>query len=76
MVVKPDTIIIKNDGKMREVEGLETYVKCYKGTQQEQVLLEENGVQFVAPILQGQKTGWFYDHRMTRARMSAYMYKV
>ncbi len=30
----------------------------------EWVALEENGVKFEAPVLAGQKTGWFYDHRM------------
>lgn len=73
LALNPDTIIIKNDGKMREVEGLETYVKCYKGDMQDVVHLEENGVQFNAPIEAGQKTGWFYDHRMARARMVDYV---
>ncbi|HSX20680.1 MAG TPA: class I SAM-dependent rRNA methyltransferase [Gammaproteobacteria bacterium] len=72
-LVNPDTIIVKNDGKMREVEGLESYVKFYKGQETPNVQLEENGVQFIAPILQGQKTGWFYDHRMTRARLAVYV---
>jgi 23S rRNA (cytosine1962-C5)-methyltransferase len=31
--------------------------------------LRENGVNLVAPLLTGQKTGWFYDHRENRARM-------
>jgi 23S rRNA (cytosine1962-C5)-methyltransferase len=34
--------------------------------------LQENGVAFAAPVLQGQKTGWFYDHRMARARLRDY----
>ena len=39
----------------------------------EWVALEENGVKFEAPVLQGQKTGWFYDHRMNRARLAPYV---
>ncbi|MDB5997559.1 MAG: SAM-dependent methyltransferase [Pseudomonas sp.] len=31
-----------------------------------------NGVKFEAPVIQGQKTGWFYDHRMNRARLAPY----
>ena len=34
--------------------------------------LEENGVRFEVP-LGGQKTGWFYDHRENRARMTRYV---
>ena len=32
----------------------------------ELVNLEENGVSFQAPVMEGQKTGWFYDHRLNR----------
>ncbi len=72
-VINPQQILVKNDGKMRAVEGLESYVLWKKGTETEHATLEENGVKFSVPILQGQKTGWFYDHRMTRARMSHYV---
>jgi len=37
------------------------------------VELEENGVRFLAPVFEGQKTGWFYDHRMSRARLAAWV---
>ena len=39
----------------------------------ERVALEENGVRFEAPVHSGQKTGWFYDHRMNRARLAPYV---
>tara|TARA_R110001583_G_scaffold20287_2_gene78392 strand:+ start:6252 stop:6932 length:681 start_codon:yes stop_codon:yes gene_type:complete len=29
--------------------------------------LIENGTRFMAPVIDGQKTGWFYDHRENRA---------
>ena len=32
------------------------------------VEIEENGTRFEVPLLSGQKTGWFYDHRVNRAR--------
>ncbi|MDW7746288.1 class I SAM-dependent rRNA methyltransferase, partial [Halomonas sp.] len=38
-----------------------------KGELPDRVLMEENGVRFVAPVLDGQKTGWFFDHRVNRA---------
>lgn len=72
-MIKPESIILKNDGKMREVEGLESYVKCIKGVEQLEVELVENNVKFIVPIQQGQKTGWFYDHRIARARMRDYV---
>ena len=65
-LVQPKGILLKNDGKMRTVEGLESYVKVAYGEVPDQVLLVENGVTFEAPLMTGQKTGWFYDHRPNR----------
>ncbi len=65
-VIKPSQIIFKNNGKMREVEALPSYVEAVHGEVPALVELEENGVRFLAPVKDGQKTGWFYDHRDTR----------
>lgn len=72
-VCKPKSIVFKNDGKLRQVEGMESYVETALGDDIEEAELEENGVRFVAPIVKGQKTGWFYDHRMGRARLEPYV---
>jgi 23S rRNA (cytosine1962-C5)-methyltransferase len=48
---------------------LEKYVEVVHGEIGDEVELIENGVKFVAPILTGQKTGWFFDHRPARARL-------
>ncbi len=70
--LKPRSILVKNDGKMRESEGLESYVEQAVGELQDAELVE-NGVQFLAPVEQGQKTGWFYDHRLGRAALKPYV---
>ncbi|MDA1107638.1 MAG: class I SAM-dependent rRNA methyltransferase [Proteobacteria bacterium] len=66
-VLNPDVILLRNDNTMRALEGLPSYVETAHGTAAECLLLEENGVRFEAPLLHGQKTGWFYDHRINRA---------
>ncbi len=71
-VVKPSGILFKNDSAARDAEGLERYVETVFGLVPEWVALEENGVKFEAPVIAGQKTGWFYDHRMNRARLAPY----
>ncbi|WP_148861688.1 class I SAM-dependent rRNA methyltransferase [Marinobacter fonticola] len=71
-LVHPRSIVFKNDGKMREVEGLDSYVAAAHGDIPEVLQVEENGVRFEAPLADGQKTGWFYDHRMNRRRLQAY----
>ncbi|SBS36581.1 Ribosomal RNA large subunit methyltransferase I [Marinomonas spartinae] len=71
-VIKPSAILLKNDGKMRQIEGLETYVEEAFGTVPELVFLQENDVLFQAPVWDGQKTGWFYDHRENRKTMQGF----
>ncbi|TBW55884.1 class I SAM-dependent rRNA methyltransferase [Marinobacter halodurans] len=71
-LVHPRSIVFKNDGKMRDVEGLDSYVSAAMGELPDQLVVEENGVRFRAPLATGQKTGWFYDHRMNRRRLQAY----
>ena len=72
-VLKPSGILFKNDSAARDAEGLERYVDTVFGVVPEWVPLVENGVQFEAPVMEGQKTGWFYDHRMNRARLKPYV---
>ncbi|GGY79184.1 class I SAM-dependent rRNA methyltransferase [Marinobacter zhanjiangensis] len=71
-LVHPTAIILKNDGKMRSVEGLPSYVEQLDGEPVETLQVRENGVRFEVPLSGGQKTGWFYDHRMNRERLQHY----
>ena len=72
-VIKPQTILLRNDSSSRELEGLELYSETVLGTLAEHVELEENNTCFVTSLEHGQKTGWFYDHRMNRQRMQQYV---
>jgi 23S rRNA (cytosine1962-C5)-methyltransferase len=72
-VLKPSGVLFKNDSAARDAEGLPRYVETVFGVVPEWVALEENGVKFEAPVMEGQKTGWFYDHRMNRARLAPYV---
>lgn len=67
-VVSPRCIVLKNDGKLRAVEGLPEYVEVVQGALEDNCApLIENDTRFMAPVIDGQKTGWFYDHRENRA---------
>ncbi len=68
-VLNPTHIIAKNEAAAREIEGMERYTKALKGDLVDEVSLTENGARFVAPLAEGQKTGWFYDHRSARQAM-------
>lgn len=65
-VCQPRGIIFKNDSLARDIEGLEECVDVH-GSVPDWLELEENGVIMTAPLKDGQKTGWFYDHRENRA---------
>ena len=72
-VVKPRAILLRNDSSMRAMENLPSYIETAHGEIPEWLALEENGLRFEAPLARGQKTGWFFDHRMNRARAAAYV---
>jgi 23S rRNA (cytosine1962-C5)-methyltransferase len=72
-LTRPSGILLRADSPSRENEGLERFVRPAAGTVPDSVSLRENGVRFHVPILAGQKTGWFYDHRMNRDRLRRYV---
>ena len=72
-VLKPGGILLKNDGTSRKLEELSEYVEVAYGEVPDEAELEENGVRFLAPVMKGQKTGWFYDHRLNRDRLRHYV---
>jgi len=72
-VIKPTSILLRNNSPVRTTENLTSYVEAAYGEPPEQITLEENGINFIAAIKTGQKTGWFYDQRCNRARLAAYV---
>lgn len=72
-VLQPTAILWRNDSSARDLENLPRYVESAFGEPPENVILEENNVRFQTSLWQGQKTGWFYDHRENRAKMRHYV---
>lgn len=70
-VLKPQSLLLRNDSPTRKLEGLETYVRPIAGALEGPLALEENGVRFLADPREGQKTGWFFDQRENRARVAS-----
>lgn len=68
----PRTLVLRNDSPARTLEGLGLYVETI-GDPLERLEVRENGVRFEVPLAEGQKTGWFYDHRENRARLRRYV---
>ena len=70
-LLNPTAIILKNDNRQRQLEGLSQESEVVYGQLPENIIIEENGAQFKVDILEGQKTGWFYDHRSSRAYLAS-----
>ncbi|MCE9507947.1 MAG: class I SAM-dependent rRNA methyltransferase [Alphaproteobacteria bacterium] len=67
-LVKPQAIVLKNDTAAREMEGLEQSVRVASGSMPAGgVTIVENETQFHVDVVEGQKTGWFFDQRENRA---------
>ncbi|MFZ2313691.1 MAG: class I SAM-dependent rRNA methyltransferase, partial [Methylobacter sp.] len=67
----PEAIILKNDNSQRQLEGLSMESEIAYGKLPDPIIIEENGAQFKIDIMGGQKTGWFYDHRSSRAQLAS-----
>jgi 23S rRNA (cytosine1962-C5)-methyltransferase len=71
--LQPAGVLLRGDSRSRREQGLSTDSEVVHGDVPQQVPFEENGVRFSAPVFDGQKTGWFYDHRLSRARLAAWV---
>lgn len=69
-VLKPRSIVWKNDSSARAVEGLSEAVEVVGMPITGPVEVREGGLVFHADLLEGQKTGWFYDQRSNRDRLA------
>jgi 23S rRNA (cytosine1962-C5)-methyltransferase len=66
-VLKPATVVLRNDSPARSLEGLEPETRIVRGAVEGPFRVRENGCDFLADLSGGQKTGWFFDQRPNRA---------
>ena len=69
-LLQPRAILLKNDNPQRQLEGLSMETELIYGELPEQLIIEENNAHYKIDILKGQKTGWFFDHRSSRAQLA------
>jgi 23S rRNA (cytosine1962-C5)-methyltransferase len=66
-LLNPVSIIERNDGKVRDLEGLPKQTSVLKGEDPCEIVCLENGFRFYFHPSSGQKTGAFLDQRENRA---------
>lgn len=72
-VFQPAGIYLRNDVPVRELEGLAQEKRVLFGECPREIMIEENGLKYYVDIVEGQKTGFFYDQRENRAAIAPLM---
>ena len=70
-LLHPSSILWDNDLAARGLEQLSRQ-SVLEGPVPRRLDIPENGCRFTAPLLDGQKTGWFYDQRANRREAARY----
>jgi 23S rRNA (cytosine1962-C5)-methyltransferase len=71
-LVHPDGLLVRNDARVRLLEGLPLAVEVAHGHVPDVVVVREGPVEYEVDLRSGQKTGLFLDQRETRIAAAAY----
>ncbi|OGW12315.1 MAG: hypothetical protein A3G93_15485 [Nitrospinae bacterium RIFCSPLOWO2_12_FULL_45_22] len=69
----PRVIVLRNDVSVRRLEGLPLEKKVAKGLLSGPIVIQEDGLRFQVDILEGQKTGFFFDQSENRLKLQRYV---
>lgn len=69
-LVRPSFILERSDAAIRNYEGLAPTQGVLAGTPSESIDIYQDGIKLTVNVLEGQKTGFFFDHRINRQRIS------
>lgn len=67
-IMDVECVIEKNDFRLREAEHLPRREGIIYG-KPSPVIISENGIKYAVDVKEGQKTGFYYDQRITRAKV-------
>ena len=71
-LVAPSGILVRNDPKVRSLEGLETVVEVQAGEVPDLIDVSEGAIRYQVDVRHGQKTGLFLDQRENHLVAGAY----
>jgi 23S rRNA (cytosine1962-C5)-methyltransferase len=72
-VYAPRGIVLRNDTASREHEGLKQEKRVIRGEYAGPVSIDESGITYSVDVLEGQKTGFFFDQRENRLALREYV---
>lgn len=70
-VLNPRAVVLRNDVSLRALENLPLEKRLWWGELEGPVRFQENGASFEVDLLEGQKTGFFFDQADNRAFAAA-----
>jgi 23S rRNA (cytosine1962-C5)-methyltransferase len=70
-VCAPEVIILRNESPLRTLEELPLYTRVVSGTPSP-LTISESGIRYTVNLLEGQKTGFFFDQRENRKAFARY----
>jgi 23S rRNA (cytosine1962-C5)-methyltransferase len=73
-LLAPAALYWKNDSAARQLEQLPQIAEAHFGEIPDEITAVEGDLRFAAPLMHGQKTGWFYDQTHNRARLARYLW--
>ncbi|MBI4385813.1 MAG: class I SAM-dependent rRNA methyltransferase [Elusimicrobia bacterium] len=65
-LLQPKGAYLQNDHPSRKLEGLELERRLWWGEVPPRIVIEERGLRFLKPLIEGQKTGFYFDQRDNR----------
>jgi 23S rRNA (cytosine1962-C5)-methyltransferase len=72
-IFSPEAIVLRNDSGSRVLEGLPLEKRVMEGSISGPVTIEESGIVYRVDVLEGQKTGFFFDQRENRLALKDYV---
>ncbi len=72
-ILKPDVIVLRNESRVRTLEGLPRHKEIVKGSLENLPVIREDGLLFEIDPYEGQKTGFFLDQRDNRVSLKRYI---
>lgn len=72
-IMNPDVIVLRNDSRVRTLEGLLRHKEIVKGSLENLPVIREDGLLFEIDPYEGQKTGFFLDQRENRVSLKRYI---
>lgn len=71
-VLSPKAVVLRSDSPAREEEGLPQYKETIKGSVADGVIIRVGPLKFRTDVLEGHKTGFYFDQRENRFLLEGY----